>query len=227
MLDDYPRRQRDLEKMPTTALLRGIVMQAAMSHPYIMGAASAMAQRNIQMLTGNFLLRFLLDKIFYAQFCAGSTEAEIKNTLNGLKALGFKGVITAYAREVDLSNATKDASEAKHQSAHQGHVAQWLEGTLKGVHYSNTGDFVALKFTGAGPECVRLLEAGMAPDATMTAAMDQICESAKSRGVRLLFDAEHHSQQAGIDSWTMDLMEKYNQNGNLVVYNTYQMFVLS
>ncbi|KKZ65210.1 hypothetical protein GX50_07430 [[Emmonsia] crescens] len=225
MLDDYPRRQRDLEKMPTTALLRGIVMQAAMSHPYIMGAASAMAQRNIQMLTGNFLLRFLLDKIFYAQFCAGSTEAEIKNTLNGLKALGFKGVITAYAREVDLSNATKDASEAKHQSAHQGHVAQWLEGTLKGVHYSNTGDFVALKFTGAGPECVRLLEAGMAPDATMTAAMDQICESAKSRGVRLLFDAEHHSQQAGIDSWTMDLMEKYNQNGNLVVYNTYQMYL--
>ncbi|OAX81648.1 hypothetical protein ACJ72_04015 [Emergomyces africanus] len=223
--NDYPRPQRNLEKMPTTALLRSIVMQSTMSHPYIMGAASAMAKRNIRMLTGNLLLKFLLDKIFYAQFCAGSTEAEIKKTVNSLKALGFKGVITAYAREVDLSNATENASEAKHQTAHQGHVAQWVEGTLKGVQYSNPGDFVALKFTGAGPECVRLLEAGMPPDEILTDAMTRICESAKSRGIRLLFDAEHHSQQAGIDTWTMDLMEKYNQNGNLVVYNTYQMYL--
>ncbi|EEQ89556.1 proline oxidase [Blastomyces dermatitidis ER-3] len=224
-LNDDPRRRRALERLPTAALLRGIVMQAAMSQPYVMGAASALAQRNIQILTSNFPLRFLLDKIFYAQFCAGSTEAEIKNTVRDLKALGFKGVITAYAREVDLSNTAEADSEAKHQTSHQGHVTQWLEGSLKGVHYSSPGDFVALKFTGAGPECVRLLEAGLAPDAAMAEALTQICDSAKSRGVRLLIDAEHHSQQAGIDSWTMYLMEKYNQNGNLVVYNTYQMYL--
>ncbi|OJD17085.1 hypothetical protein AJ78_02786 [Emergomyces pasteurianus Ep9510] len=225
MPSNYSRPQRDLEKMPTLALFRSIVMQAAMSQPYIMGAASAMAQRNIRVLTGNFILRFLLDKIFYAQFCAGNTESEIKQTINSLKALGFKGVITSYAREVDLSNVAENANEAKNQSVHQGHVAQWLEGTLKGVHYSNPGDFVALKFTGAGPECVRLLEAGMAPDEALTDAMTRICESAKARGVKLLFDAEHHSQQAGIDAWTMDLMERYNQNGNLIVYNTYQMYL--
>ncbi|EDN05365.1 predicted protein [Histoplasma mississippiense (nom. inval.)] len=223
--NEYPMRHRDMERVPLTALLRSIVMQAAMSHPYIVDAASALAQRNIQMLTGNMLLRFFLDKFFYAQFCAGSTETEIKKTVEDLKALGFKGMIISYAREVDLLNVAEDASEARHE--HQGRVAQWLDGTLKGVRYSNPDDFVALKFTGAGPECVRLLEAGMAPDATMAEAVTQICESAKSRGVRLLIDAEHHSQQAGIDSWTMDLMEKYNQDGRLVVYNTYQMSVAS
>ncbi|KAG5305518.1 proline oxidase [Histoplasma capsulatum G186AR] len=221
--NEYPMRHRDMERVPLTALLRSIVMQAAMSHPYIVDAASALAQRNIQMLTGNMLLRFFLDKFFYAQFCAGSTETEIKKTVEDLKALGFKGMIISYAREVDLLNAAEDASEARHQ--HQSRVAQWLDGTLKGVRYSNPDDFVALKFTGAGPECVRLLEAGMAPDATMAEAVTQICESAKSQGVRLLIDAEHHSQQAGIDSWTMDLMEKYNQDGRLVVYNTYQMYL--
>ncbi|PGG99358.1 hypothetical protein AJ79_08552 [Helicocarpus griseus UAMH5409] len=225
MLNDYPQPQRDLEKLPLAVLLRGIIMQSAMSHPLLMDAASAMARKNIHMLTRNALLRFFLDKIFYAQFCAGSTEAEIKNTVSSLKALGYKGVITAYAREVDHSNVTEHSTTAEQQSAHQEHVAQWLQGTLKGIQFANSGDFVALKFTGAGPECVRLLEAGKEPDLVMADAMDKICETAKAQGVRLLFDAEHHVQQAAIDAWTMDLMETYNQNGDLVVYNTYQMYL--
>ncbi|KAK2789844.1 proline dehydrogenase [Onygenales sp. PD_12] len=217
---------RDLEKMPMVSLLRGIVMYAAMSRPYLMDTASAMVRKNIHLLTGNPVLRFFLDKIFYAHFCAGATEAEIKRTVGGLRNLGFKGVIINYAREVDLSTTkTVQASTAERLAAHQAHVAEWLDGSLRGVKYSNAGDYVALKFTGAGAECVRMLEAGEAPDAVMAQALDEICKTAKVRGVRLLFDAEHHVQQKGIDAWTMDLMEKYNKSGDLVVYNTYQMYL--
>ena len=89
------------------------------------------------------------------------------------------------------------------------------------------GDFVALKFTGAGKQALFDLKQQAAPSPALEEAIDSICELAAARGVRILFDAEQQAVQAGIDSWTLDYMRKYNCKtpGKAVVYGTYQAYL--
>lgn len=61
----------------------------------------------------------------------------------------------------------------------------------------------------------------------MTQATTEICEYAKSQGVRLLFDAEQHVVQDGIDQWTLHFQRKYNRDGFALVYGTYQAYLRS
>jgi proline dehydrogenase len=64
------------------------------------------------------------------------------------------------------------------------------------------------------------------PNPHLEAAIIKICELAKARKVRLLFDAEQHAIQAGIDAWTLDFQERYNRDipGQALVYGTYQAY---
>lgn len=57
--------------------------------------------------------------------------------------------------------------------------------------------------------------------------MDAICRKAKAQGCRIWIDAEQQSIQTTIDSWTMDLMRRYNTNGTVLVYNTVQAYLKS
>lgn len=65
------------------------------------------------------------------------------------------------------------------------------------------------------------------PCATFLSAMDAICLKAKDRGCRVWIDAEQQVLQAAIDSWTIDLMRRYNGNGTALVYNTVQAYLKS
>lgn len=219
--------ERVLAKLPNADLLRSIVLQAVMSRPLLMDVASSVLRSNLERLTGNALCKFVLDNMFYVQFCAGRTEAEIRQTITNLASLGYKGVMLSYAKEVDSSSSSSSSSssnaKANPEALHHMQVAQWLDGTLRTIQYAKSGDFAAIKFSGAGQTCVNMLEAGSKPDAIMAEALDSICQYAKDRGVKLAVDAEHYSQKKGIDAWTVDMMQKYNKDNTLVVYNTYQM----
>lgn len=83
--------------------------------------------------------RWILDETFYKQFCGGSNAQEIRETVDGLKALGIKGVILTYAKEVDVGNAAGKASVEEEE------IRQWREGSLKAVEFATDKDFVALK----------------------------------------------------------------------------------
>ena len=63
----------------------------------------------------------------------------------------------------------------------------------------------------------------------MEAAAIEVCELAKARGVRLLFDAEQSIVQAGIDAWTIDFQRRYNAatTGQALIYGTYQTYLRS
>lgn len=63
----------------------------------------------------------------------------------------------------------------------------------------------------------------------MEDAIIEICELAKAKKVRLLFDAEQAAVQAGIDSWTLDFQRRYNCDvpGHALVYGTYQAYLRS
>lgn len=83
-----------------------------------------------------------------------------------------------------------------------------------------------MRFTGAGSQALFDLARNNLPSAALGAAIDEVCTAASIRGVRLLFDAEQHSLQKGIDTWTIHYMRKYNNTpGKAVIHNTYQCYL--
>lgn len=70
------------------------------------------------------------------------------------------------------------------------------------------------------------LQESLPPSKLLEDAIVEICELAKARKVRLLFDAEQDSLQAGIDAWTLDFQERYNRDipGQAIVFGTYQAY---
>ncbi|CAM1504870.1 Fc.00g024610.m01.CDS01 [Cosmosporella sp. VM-42] len=176
----------------------------------------------------NPLLRFFLKKTFYAQFCAGENPIEVKNTITGLKNIGFTGVILGYAKEVVLtSNQAESLTNAGEETEEciRDEIIPWTEGTLETVRLAEPGDFVALKFTGAGRLALYQLRERLPASPALHKSIDSICQLAHERGVRLLFDAEQDVLQDGIDDWTIEFARKYNKDAKqAVIYGTYQAY---
>jgi proline dehydrogenase len=180
----------------------------------------------------NPILGFLLKHTFYRQFCAGENAVEVRRTIDSLKSLGFKGVILGYAREVVLDEKEASSLETcgdydKVEACIRNEIVPWAKGTLETVKLAQPGDFVALKFTGAGSQALYDLSKQADPSPALREAIDSVCDMAAKRGVRLLFDAEQAAVQAGIDAWTLEYMKKYNgRNGSrAVIYGTYQAYL--
>lgn len=170
----------------------------------------------------------MLKKTFYAQFCAGETPLETKQTIQDLKNIGYKGVILGHAREVVLTKQEMQelgvpAEDAKPSVRDIEEVKRWRDDTLETVMLTQKGDFVALKFTGAGRQALQHLKANIPCALHLRQAVHEMCQLAEQRGVSLLFDAEQAWLQDGIDNWTVYYMKNYNKN-RAVVYGTYQAY---
>lgn len=232
-----------LAVLPLTNVLRSWMTTAVSSSPLLLppslAVMSVLAHTTNPALNPdcNPVLRAFLKKTFYAQFCAGENPAEVRQTIGSLKQIGFSGVILGYAREVVLSDSeTADlgaSCAAEGGSAAEecirNEITPWAEGTMETVRLASQGDFVALKFTGAGRQALYSLSRRLPPSEALGSAIDGICKLAAERGVRLLFDAEQTALQPGIDDWTLDYMRRYNANTskNAVVYGTYQAYLKS
>ncbi|KAI0599041.1 proline oxidase-like protein [Biscogniauxia sp. FL1348] len=181
----------------------------------------------------NPLLRWFMKKTFYAQFCAGENAVEVRRTVDGLKQIGFTGVILGYAKEVVLNKSQeRDLSGceegAEAEECIRNEITPWANGTLETVRMAQPGDFVALKFSGAGRQALYALKNRLPPSKYLANAIDEICNLAAERNVPLLFDAEQMAIQAGIDDWTMHYQRKYNTiPGHAIIYGTYQAYLKS
>ncbi|OCT50110.1 carbapenem antibiotics biosynthesis protein carD [Cladophialophora carrionii] len=176
----------------------------------------------------NPLLHFLLKRTFYAQFCGGETPPEVRRTIADFKNIGFEGVILGHAKEVVLSKEEAESLSAQPAAIDQaqvdaGEVATWKENTISTIELTQRGDYVALKFSGAGRQALRRLKATVTCSPEFEDAVHDICKRAAQRGVGLLFDAEQASLQEGIDNWTMYFAKLYNKE-KAVVYGTYQAY---
>lgn len=180
----------------------------------------------------NPLLRHFLKKTFYAQFCAGENASEVRRTVLGLKAIGFHGVIMGYAREVVLTEAQQkslSAYDGTEEECVRNEVEPWKQGNLETLRLAQQGgDFVALKFTGAGRQALYALKNRLPPPPPLAKAIDEICALARAKDVPLLFDAEQDAVQGGIDDWTMLYQRKWNKTpGHALIYGTYQAYLKS
>ncbi|OLN86597.1 putative proline dehydrogenase, mitochondrial 2 [Colletotrichum chlorophyti] len=233
------RSPAPLSVLPLHMIIRSLLTSTISSSPILLPPSlwiiSALAHTTNPVLNPdrNPLLRFLLKHTFYAQFCAGENPTEVTRTIARLKDIGFTGVILGYAKEVVLTDSQAQdfalCMEGKTaQECVDNEIMPWAEGTLETVRLAQPGDFVALKFTGAGRQALHSLSEHLPPSTAMADAIDSICSLATERGVRLLFDAEQAALQPGIDDWAVDYMRKYNTvPGNAIVYNTYQAYLKS
>ena len=159
---------------------------------------------------------------------------EVKRTVKGLKEMGYKGVILGYGREIVLKKDNKlEACSAQSTGVeiqrNEDVVQTWKEGNLKTIEMAEEGDFIGLKFSGAGCDAMHQLAATLPPSKSIEEATNEICELAKARGVRLLFDAEQDAVQRGIDAWTLLFQRRYNETtlSPATVYGTYQAYLRS
>ncbi|KAH6853101.1 FAD-linked oxidoreductase-like protein [Chaetomium sp. MPI-CAGE-AT-0009] len=227
-----------LAVLPLTNVLRSLMTTTVSSSPLLLPPSlaimSVLANTSVAVLNPdrNPLLRFFLKKTFYAQFCAGENPLEVRRTIESLKTIGLSGVILGYAKEVVLTEAQmKDLAScstgAVAEDCVRTEITPWANGTMETVRLASPGDFVALKFTGAGRQALHALSQRSQPSEALSSAIDSICQLAASRGVRLLFDAEQQALQPGIDDWSLAYMRKYNTADNAVVYGTYQAYLKS
>jgi proline dehydrogenase len=231
-LAKMPKPLPPLSIMPLPNLIRSYLITAVSSSPILLrtslGALKLLAHSRSSFLSPdrNPVLHFLLKRTVYAQFCAGETAAEVDQTINRLKRMGYKGVMLCYAREVCMGeNEAKSLSSMGSEDMFNAKdISDWARGTLATVSMAQTGDFVSLKFTGAGTQALKHLAENKPPAPLLGEAITEVCELAKARKVRLQFDAEQHAVQAGIDSWTMEYSRRYNREGKALVYGTYQAY---
>ncbi|KAK4444144.1 FAD-linked oxidoreductase-like protein [Podospora aff. communis PSN243] len=230
-------KRAPLAVLPLTSVLRTLMTTTVSSSKFLLPPSlaimSVLANSHSPALNPdrNPLLRFILKKTFYTQFCAGENAAEVRHTIASLKKIGFSGVILGYAKEVVLTDAqTRDlTSNGIHSAAAQEcittEIKAWADGTMATVSLASPGDFVALKFTGAGRQALYALSQRLPPSEALASAIDHTCQLAASRGVRLLFDAEQQAVQAGIDDWTLEYMRRFNTPEKAIVYGTYQAYL--
>ncbi|KAF4124840.1 Proline dehydrogenase [Geosmithia morbida] len=223
-----------LSVLPLTMVIRSLGTTAIASSPLLLTPSLrimdflASTQSRLFNADTNPFLRFFLKKTFYAQFCAGENPAEVRGSMESLKAIGFNGVILGYAKEVVLPESQAQALAAGRSFEENAQVIRdeiepWAEGVRETVRLAQPGDFVALKFTGAGSVALYQLSKRLPCSEYLYKATDSICQVASERGIRLLFDAEQDALQDGIDDWTMQFARKYNKD-NAIVFGTYQAY---
>ncbi|KUL88435.1 hypothetical protein ZTR_05480 [Talaromyces verruculosus] len=242
------RRSHDdsspLSILPLSAVIRTLAITTFTSVPFLLGPAlaslSILSDSKSPLLNPdkNPILNAILRQSIYSQFCAGETPAEVRKTIADLKQLGYAGVILGYGREVVMDGDEEEgiasaAGEAQNADQILREIREWKEGTMQTVELADEGDFVALKFTGAGRQALRHLVQGLPPSPALQEAIHEICDRAKDRKILLLFDAEQHAVQDTIDSWVLDLQRRYNNSFSIqgkpraLIYNTYQAYLQS
>ncbi|KAI5789529.1 FAD-linked oxidoreductase-like protein [Pyronema domesticum] len=216
---------RPLARIPTSHLVRSLLLHTITSNPTLLKVGSTIMKKTADRIDYIPPLKWVVDKTFYAHFCAGSSAPAISSTITSLRSLGYTGIILAYAREVDVSSTSSSSSSSSSASE----IQQWLTGTLRTISLCTPHDFLAIKFTGAGSSIIPLLrdQRPWSDLPGMSSAIEQICSAAKEKGVGLLVDAEQATLQLGVDKWAIEMMKQYNttDTSGVTVYNTYQMYL--
>jgi hypothetical protein len=154
--------EHPLSVMPTHMLLRSLFIATVSSNKFLLLPSlhllSFFAKPNRSFLFNvdrNPVLKAILKRTVYNQFCAGETERETRTCVQQLKDLGFKGVILTFAKEtvfdtkVKTSNHLSSISEKFHEMeasvTDDTDIEAWRVGTLKTVDLISEGDILAIK----------------------------------------------------------------------------------
>ncbi|PYI32100.1 FAD-linked oxidoreductase [Aspergillus indologenus CBS 114.80] len=237
-----------LAGLPTRTFLRSLFLTSVMASPLLTPCLSLLkvlvdSPSTLLRPSSNAAMDYLLRRTIYDHFCAGTNEREVCRTVREMKRLGFKGVILGYARE-SIAHVSPSSHQKPTAAVLQGQlqlqqaqweqaVNEWKEGNLRTLKMLGEGDYLAVKFTGAGPLAVHsLTRHDPHPPPQIAAAIHEICAAVAAQKSRLWIDAEQQVFQAAIDSWAVGLMRRFNRPSEarreetpIVVLNTYQAYL--
>jgi len=161
-----------LSVLPASVLLRSLLVATVSSKPFLLRPSLAFLSRLTRFSGGplsllwsvdrNPLLRACLKNTFYKQFCAGESMPETRETLEQMKALGFRGTMLQYAKETSFDHKSKTAhgqgvmvsgvpNEEDPRQCKS--IAAWRKGTLDTVELLAENDMLALKYVSTGFAC--------------------------------------------------------------------------
>jgi hypothetical protein len=138
-----------------TAVIRSLAVNTISSTPLLLAPSltlmAFMANSHNVFLNPdrNPLLRWFLKRTFYAQYCGGENAPELQRTVQGLKKMGYEGVILVYAKEVEIDHTGEEpAVDARMEATSEAlaDIETWKNGTLETVRLAEKGDMVALKY---------------------------------------------------------------------------------
>lgn len=226
-------QHRPLARLPTSQILRTLFLGLFFTSPFLfkpgLSSFSKIANSTSSLLNPdkNRLLNAVLRPLVYDQFCAGANAKEIAKTSAIIKNLGFSGVVLCYGKEVQLGAGNEFYGYTAKGASIEAEVQQWLEGNLQTLQMVGKGDWLGIKYTGAGLQVTQALMKGEAMPESFRRAITEICSQAAVKDCRVWIDAEQQRIQSTIDSWTFELMRAFNQNGKAVVYSTIQAYLKS
>ena len=161
----------------------------------------------------------IIKATIFKQFCGGET---IQDCEGRIEELGKFGVGTILDYSVEGKTSDEDFE----------HTTQIIISTIEMAKASQHIPFAVFKVSGIGR--FDLLE--IASDDSKTPApktleeiaavklrFERICDAAAVNQVRLFIDAEETWIQPVLDSWTFEMMCKYNTQ-RAIIYNTVQMY---
>ncbi|KAJ5760311.1 Proline oxidase [Penicillium odoratum] len=224
-----------MARLPTKLLLRSLVLTSLMTSKIFLKPALAtlnvLSTSKSPLLNAdrNPVLNKLLRWTVYNHFCAGTNHQEVSKTVAQIKGIGYQGVILGYSREVVLAPSDRLASNHSGTPTYSDKsyetVEEWKSGTLETLRMVGSGDFLAVKLTGAGPISLDAMAAKRPMPEVMVKAMDEICLATKKQGSRLWLDAEQQVLQNGLDNWAIEIMRRHNNSETPLVYNTIQGYL--
>ncbi|EPS32925.1 hypothetical protein PDE_07886 [Penicillium oxalicum 114-2] len=224
-----------MSRLPTPLLLRSLILTSLMSSKLFLRPAlyvlNKVANSRSAILDPdrNYMLNKLLRWTVYDHFCAGTSREEVAKTIAHVKSIGFQGVILGYSKEIvvdpDTEVTKSDAKSPIHSGRDVRAIQEWKGRTLETLRMVGSGDFLAVKLTGAGPIAVDLMKERQPMPKLVADAVDEICQEARHQGSRLWLDAEQQALQHGLDDWAIEIMRKQNRSSTPLVYNTIQAYL--
>lgn len=161
----------------------------------------------------------LIKKTIFRQFCGGETMEEAAQTAATLHRFGI-GVILDYGVEGKESEADFDAAVPEFKKAIE-YAATQPNIPFISIKITGFAQFALLEKVHAG---IMLTEAETAAWQRVEQRITDICSTAAAQKIMVLIDAEESWIQKPVDMLADAMMGRFNRNGQLVVFNTFQMY---
>lgn len=221
---------RNLQAIPTNTLVRSLVVLSATALPArLLAFLIRLTKKRVVIIESVGPLRWAFKRLLYDNFCIGSHKDEIRAKTQELRRIGFTGIVLANAREAQPTTDFHVGSVI-----YDVQCEEWVNNNLESVQQAEPGDYVGLRFTGAGAAAAKFLsdfsatcrshnleEACKIYSAEMqyyVSRVERICKAAEARKVRVLIDAESSTYQRAIDCVALVSVDRYCADGSTDSY---------
>lgn len=125
-----------LGRLPTLGITRSLLLGSFFTIPILFTPGFALmkkvatSQSFLLNPDKNPLVEAVIKPLIYDHFCAGTTRAEIQQSIARTKGLGFAAVISCYGKEINVTESS--AAQRKNQDLANDSVRQEVEWWKKG-----------------------------------------------------------------------------------------------